>query len=212
MSTPKKTLHLEMSEITISAVNQENLSFLKILHMEIFNLLYQETRYSAVCEGFTMAAYLAYWNDSVVGEIMIDWKVNNGKLLLYISSLGVAEGHRRKGITTHLLSYVKNIAWDAVYVYLHTQENNVAAQTLYRKEGFIPIKRVPYYYVQKGLDAIVFQWTNPSECPPTEHAQVYHLLLWNQTRLHPVQSHQHRAQFRPSQSRIKDVLMQCWCC
>jgi ribosomal protein S18 acetylase RimI-like enzyme len=176
-----------MDEITISAVNAQNLDFLKILQMEAFNTLYHETRYEAACQGFTQAAYLAYWNDSVVGEIMIEWKVENQKLALYIANLCVAEEHRRKGIATRLLTRVKDVAWDAAYVYLRTQETNLAAQTLYQKQGFVPVRVVPNYYRQKGLDAIVFEWTNPSGCTPTEHYPVYDYLSGYHKASHPFQ-------------------------
>jgi ribosomal protein S18 acetylase RimI-like enzyme len=197
-----------MDPITISAVNSENLDFLKILQLEAFNELYPETDYEAVCQGFAMAAYLAYWNDSVVGEIMVEWKIKNKNLSLYIASLSVAEEHRRKGIATHLLTYVKNIAWDASHVYLHTQENNLAAQALYRKEGFVPVSRVPMYYFPEGLDAIVFQWTNHSGSPPTEHSAIYHRLLRDQVNSISLQYYQYGDQFHLSPHLMKNVPLQ----
>jgi ribosomal protein S18 acetylase RimI-like enzyme len=199
-----------MDEITISSVHPENLDFLKILQIEAFNQLYHETRYEASCQGFAEAAYLAYWNDSAAGEIMIEWKVKNQKLALYIVSLSVAEGHRRKGIATRLLTHVKNIARDAAYVYLHTQETNLAAQALYRKEGFVPVRRVPNYYSQEGLDAIVFQWTNPSGCRPTEHYRVYSYLLWHHMNSHPFQYHPDADQFHPLDHAIEGAPLQHW--
>jgi ribosomal protein S18 acetylase RimI-like enzyme len=162
-----------MLDIDIRPVNDENVDFQKILHVDNFSELFSDSYYEAACRGFTMASFLAYQNREVVGEIMLEWKLKQGQLVVYITSLSVSESHRRKGIANRLLSHIKEESWDASCVYLHTQENNFAAQSLYHKAGFVAKRRVANYYSSENLDAIVFEWTNPCQCEPIDHRYIY---------------------------------------
>lgn len=71
-----------------------------------------------------------------------------------ILNIAVARAFRRKGIATLLLR--RALASGAVH-FLEVRESNTAAQTLYRKLGFVEIGIRPKYYAHPEETAIVMQ-------------------------------------------------------
>ena len=78
-----------------------------------------------------------------------------------ILSLGVVPEQRRAGIGTALLNSICCAAQlrAAACVALEVAEDNVAARTLYAKQGFIVVGRRRNYYCQAGrvVDALILR-------------------------------------------------------
>jgi len=103
--------------------------------------------------------YLAYSDYQVAGQIIIRKHWNN---YAYIEDLTVDTAYRNQGIGKELLEWVKNWARAKQLpgIMLETQNNNVAACSLYEKCGFILGGFDTYLY--KGLkpdtDEIALYW------------------------------------------------------
>jgi ribosomal protein S18 acetylase RimI-like enzyme len=130
-----------------------------------------------VCGGLTRYGFLAFIGQQAVGEITVQWQLVCGELVLYISSLGVAAAFRRRGLATTLMDFVRDASWDASYIYLHTHEDNYAAQNLYKKLGFVEMGRIPKFYKQRNCDGLIFLWVNPIRCEPIAHQYIRELLV-----------------------------------
>ena len=67
---------------------------------------------------------------------------------LHLANLAVAPEERRKGIATLALQKIENIAWayGLPRIDLEVRETNLAAQLLYRKNGYRAVKIVRSFY------------------------------------------------------------------
>ncbi|MFC6731529.1 MULTISPECIES: ribosomal protein S18-alanine N-acetyltransferase [unclassified Haladaptatus] len=93
----------------------------------------------------------------VVGYVVADIVPNHGRPIGHIKDFAVAPDHRGQGIGARLLERALVVlATNAVEtVKLEVRESNEAAQSLYRRYGFMPHHRIPRYY-EDGEDALVF--------------------------------------------------------
>ena len=75
----------------------------------------------------------------------------------HVTTLAVAEDHRRSGVATVLLlDGVRHAAaTGSVQVSLEVAASNHAAQALYRRFGFVPVGVRRKYYPVTGEDALV---------------------------------------------------------
>ncbi|UNX54318.1 ribosomal protein S18-alanine N-acetyltransferase [Georgenia sp. TF02-10] len=76
-----------------------------------------------------------------------------------VMTVGVAPGHRRRGIGTHLLAALLDAAREAGArsVLLEVRASDDGAQALYARAGFVPVGRRRNYYVAEREDAVVMR-------------------------------------------------------
>lgn len=77
----------------------------------------------------------------------------------HIINVTVHPDYRRRGIACLLLRklFMRIGASGYDRVYLEVRETNLAAQSLYRKFGFKPVRKLPSYYFDTGEDAVVME-------------------------------------------------------
>ena len=115
-----------------------------------------------------MARYVIAWADErVVGYAGIWLMVDDA----HITTFGVHPDWRRRGIGRQLLSalLVQADELGAAEVTLEVRVSNLAAQNLYRGQGFRVTGRRPRYYTDDGEDAFVMA-TPPLASPPMRAA------------------------------------------
>lgn len=76
-----------------------------------------------------------------------------------IQTIGLASSHRGRGWGRALLRALEELAIEdsAREMFLEVRDDNVAAQGLYRAEGYEEIGRRPGYYQPDNIDAIVMR-------------------------------------------------------
>ncbi|ACQ81314.1 ribosomal-protein-alanine acetyltransferase [Beutenbergia cavernae DSM 12333] len=76
-----------------------------------------------------------------------------------IMTVGVAPGHRRRGIGAALLAALLDAARRAGSreVYLEVRAHDAGAQRLYERAGFVPLGIRKGYYQPEGADAVVMR-------------------------------------------------------
>jgi ribosomal protein S18 acetylase RimI-like enzyme len=166
-----------MFGLEIRPVDERNIELVKCLHLETFDMVYDDLFYDRICGGLESYGFLAFCGSSAVGEISVEWQLKQDRFVLYVQTLSVVAGHRRRGVATLLMNRVRNTSPDASYIYLHTEADNRRSHPLYRKLGFVATKRIPdFYQDNRHVDAIVFTWTNPLQSHPDEHLYIYEIL------------------------------------
>ncbi|CAI4225117.1 unnamed protein product [Auanema sp. JU1783] len=111
--------------------------------------------------------------DAIVGAVVgkVETQTDNRKRG-YIAMLAIDASLRRQGLGTKLVSRaIRNMQHQGCdEVYLETEVDNLTAQGLYSKLGFIRDKRLIRYYLN-GKDAFRLKlfFTLPSPMPPPEY-------------------------------------------
>ncbi|GAB7009584.1 ribosomal protein S18-alanine N-acetyltransferase [Halorubrum trueperi] len=102
------------------------------------------------------AFLVAERDDGVVGYVIADATPNHGRDIGHIKDLAVRPDARDRGIGRTLLrsALARLRAVGVAVVRLEVRESNEIARSLYAKEGFEPVRRVPGYY-RDGEDALV---------------------------------------------------------
>lgn len=80
----------------------------------------------------------------------------------HVTNLGVAPGHRRRGIATRLLLALAEqaLAEGVGALTLEVRMSNTAAQELYRRFGFVPAGVRENYYTDANEDALIMWATD----------------------------------------------------
>lgn len=80
----------------------------------------------------------------------------------HIATIATKPEYRRQGVAQELLVSALIFARDegAKTAFLEVRENNVAAQSMYRKYGFVETGRRPHYYKDNDEDAILMTLTS----------------------------------------------------
>jgi ribosomal-protein-alanine N-acetyltransferase len=106
---------------------------------------------------------------TVVGYVVSDTTPNYGRDIGHVKDLAVHPDARRQGLGCDLLHTALTVlaVEGAALVKLEVRASNDAALSLYRSEGFEPLRRVPRYY-DDGEDAYVMvlelaEWVRPGE-------------------------------------------------
>lgn len=83
----------------------------------------------------------------------------------HIANIAVDPLFRRQGVGAALLSDVQTFARKnkLSFLTLEVRENNLAAQNLYRKFGFLEVGRRKDYYNNPKEDALLMTWTPEKE-------------------------------------------------
>lgn len=94
-------------------------------------------------------------NRSIIGSMIILLRKHIGNARIY--SLNVHPGYRRRGIASSLLDTAFGLLKEKGYenITLEVGVNNRTAQYIYRSNGFIFRKELPFYY-KNGDDALSF--------------------------------------------------------
>ncbi|MFV0387258.1 MAG: ribosomal protein S18-alanine N-acetyltransferase [Pyrinomonadaceae bacterium] len=81
----------------------------------------------------------------MVGFILISI-LNQG--IGHITTIGVSPDHRRRGIAKRMLQHAERVLKRQGYgsIVLEVRENNIAAQNLYRRNGYYSIQKLFSYY------------------------------------------------------------------
>ena len=93
---------------------------------------------------------------SVVGYVVSDTTPNYGRDIGHVKDLAIHPDARQQGLGRDLLRRALGAlsAAGAALVKLEVRASNDAALSLYRSEGFEPLRRIPRYY-EDGEDAYV---------------------------------------------------------
>ncbi|TSA13025.1 MAG: ribosomal-protein-alanine N-acetyltransferase [Deltaproteobacteria bacterium] len=89
---------------------------------------------------------------------------------LHLLNLAVHPTHRRQGIGQELLSFALKMGKTAgtKFATLEVRPSNVAAITLYKDAGFIPVGRRPGYYSDSHEDASIMEYDFLKKVPDTK--------------------------------------------
>ena len=112
----------------LECINENNIHFLKILHLENFDLNYNENFYEKIVSKSAAGGYLAKYENRYVGEITFTYKATDERFILYIYTLSVIKDFRRLGIGSKLMDKIINEFDYAEKIKLHTEVTNFAAQ------------------------------------------------------------------------------------
>jgi ribosomal-protein-alanine N-acetyltransferase len=104
--------------------------------------------------GFLVAEAVS--TGAVVGYVVSDTTPNYGRDIGHVKDLAIHPDARRRGLGRTLLDRALDAlgAEGAALVKLEVRASNDPAVTLYRNEGFEPLRRIPRYY-EDGEDAYV---------------------------------------------------------
>ncbi|KAI9296357.1 hypothetical protein K502DRAFT_289651 [Neoconidiobolus thromboides FSU 785] len=138
----------------LEAINEVNLSKLKLLNSILFPISYSPIFYKMV---LLIGDYsrLCFYKDNCVGAICcrvdtseLDDTLEEGECSIYLMTLGVLSPYRRLGLGGALLEYILEKTKDSQFkrIYLHVQINNDEAIQFYLKYGFKILERVGNYY------------------------------------------------------------------
>lgn len=118
-------------------------------------------------QGFLVAQTAG--TPDIVGYVVSDTTPNYGRDIGHVKDLAVHPNARGRGLGRTLLhrSLETLSLAGAALVKLEVRATNDAAISLYRSEGFEPLRRIPRYYAD-GEDAFVMvldlaEWTVPGE-------------------------------------------------
>lgn len=142
------------SEVDIPDVIAVNLATLPEHYSDFF--------YYELLTGFPEGFLVAELEGKVVGYIMcrLEFGFSNFGLNLvkkgHVVSIAVMEGHRRKGLGRALMeeAMIAMKARGCSEAFLEVRVSNAPAIGLYRKLGFVDVRRIPYYY-RDGETALV---------------------------------------------------------
>jgi ribosomal-protein-alanine N-acetyltransferase len=89
---------------------------------------------------------------------------------LHLLNLAVHPVYCRQGIGGELLSFALKMGRTAAarFATLEVRPSNIAALTLYKDAGFIPVGRRPGYYSDSKEDAIIMEYDFFKKMPDTE--------------------------------------------
>ena len=123
---------------------------------------YSDFFYYDLLRGFPEGFLVAELEGSIVGYIMCRLELgfsNFGLSLVrkgHVVSIAVMEGHRRKGLGKALMeeAMIAMKARGCREAFLEVRVSNAPAIELYKRLGFVEVRRVPYYY-RDGETAMV---------------------------------------------------------
>lgn len=95
-------------------------------------------------EPQTLAAFLVYW--LVADE-------------LHLLNIAVHPDYRRRGLGRWLMAHLQSVArgHGCARIVLEVRRGNLAAQALYRADGFLPVGERPGYYSDNGEAAVLME-------------------------------------------------------
>jgi ribosomal-protein-alanine N-acetyltransferase len=96
-------------------------------------------------EPRTLSYRMVTPNDDTVGFAFV---MINETGAAHLTTIGVAPEHRRRGIAEMLIDHVENAlrAREIGTIMLEVRVGNLAAQSLYRKCGYMAVQRIGKYY------------------------------------------------------------------
>ena len=93
----------------------------------------------------------AFFGEEAVGYINLQYIAGE----LTVNNLAVTLRYRGKGMGEKLLSHALNLYPDAECALLEVRKNNIPAQRLYEKHGFVKVGERKNYYSNPTEDAIL---------------------------------------------------------
>jgi len=163
-------------DIQLIKVNKSNYQILSQLHFENFRYAYRKESYEAIVRAEIAFGYIAYYQGNVAGEVVGEYEIEFGKMVLYIASISVREGFRKNGIGSALINKIIECGADTRAIFLHVRKSNTVAQAFYHKHGFEEVRVVPNYYHSENEDGLVYRKVIYPITTPTTHFKVYQKL------------------------------------
>ena len=138
----------------ISRINTEDTDAVFNLNNVIFNdqIVYPKSFIQRLCTE--RKGFLIKFDQEPVGYILCENCYNNITKMVVntIFSIGVLEKYRKRGFGKVLLKALIDL-FPKTDIYLNVRVTNLAAQSLYRSEGFVTIGTLPKYYkLESGLE------------------------------------------------------------
>ncbi|KAL6766212.1 hypothetical protein ACKKBG_A35125 [Auxenochlorella protothecoides x Auxenochlorella symbiontica] len=128
----------------------------------------EEARSQNQVVGFVIARVNSAWDLTPEEHVGLGLAPTDGTHLLYILTFGVHEKWRRRGLGDQLVQAL--VGYSRLNglrcIYLHTLDQNEAAQRFYRHAGFVAKLEIPRYYSLAASSA----WTD------TDHAAILYAL------------------------------------
>ncbi|KAK9765354.1 N-acetyltransferase 5 [Basidiobolus ranarum] len=135
--------------VGLGEVTVNNLGQLRRLNSILFPVHYSEKFYKDVLEVGEFAK-LGYYNDACVGAVCCRKEnIEDGKVKIYIMTLGVLAPYRKLGLGSALLKHILNQCEQDSKIselYLHVQISNDEAIAFYKKYGFEVTGTLENYY------------------------------------------------------------------
>jgi ribosomal protein S18 acetylase RimI-like enzyme len=147
----------ESAALVLEPISEDNFPILRRMLGANLPGLFPPGDPAALIRFDPLVSHLAKLGDRYVGEVTayFDLDSETEALFLYVSSISICEGFRRRGLGGTLLASVIAQASEAAYVALHVAASNAAAQGLYARFGFEVRGRVPRFYADD--DALVMR-------------------------------------------------------
>lgn len=101
-------------------------------------------------DGAATSGFVVEHDGKVVGYVLLFVEMVRGRATGHVMSLGVDQGHRRRGYADDLMRAVRDDAvtrYSVAAIRLHVRKSNRAAQSLYVKLGYARKKKIKRYYV-----------------------------------------------------------------
>jgi ribosomal-protein-alanine N-acetyltransferase len=135
--------------ITIQQATINNLEILYQIERECFTIeAFSKQHIAYLLENPNAVSLVAKINNAIAGFIIGLIHCHDKKITSRVYSLDVAVKYRRKGVGLKLLNEIERIfvKRGVKICYLEVRKGNVAALELYRKNGYVEVEELKYYY------------------------------------------------------------------
>lgn len=141
--------------ITIQRATIRDLETLYQIERECFTIeAFSKQQIAYLLENPNAVSLVAQINSEIAGFIIGLTQRIDKMITGYVYTLDVAVKYRRKGVGLRLLDELERIfvKRGAKICYLEARVGNVAARELYRKHGYLEVKKLKKYY--RGMHGI----------------------------------------------------------
>ena len=143
------------SHLSFGPVNKSTIGILRLIHLQLLPVHYQDGIDDIIKEGVKATGELAYlYGDVPIGEMCYRVEEHEGVKKIYIMTIGVLKTYQKHGfgrlILNREIEEARKKVPEAKEIYLHVHVDNAGAMAFYEKMGFTKGQMEKGYY--KSLD------------------------------------------------------------
>lgn len=146
----------ESINIVVRKMAENDIDKVASIEQECFSMPWSNQAFHDEFENEDALTFVAFCNSDIAGFI-------NGRLVLdemYINNVAVTLKMRKHGIAKALLNFLENSVKDKVrFITLEVRQSNIAARTLYQKNGYESVGTRRNFYQEPIEDAILMTKT-----------------------------------------------------